>query len=185
LQAVHLRHEGKGTDSPSEINSVKRLRYLNGALDALDVAILRLLSENARTPIKDIAGRIGLSGPSTTERLRRLEETGVVEGYQVRINAQAIGLPLAVHIRLRPMPGELTRVAKLLIATPEIIESDRVTGDDCFVARALVANVGDLEALIDRFLPFATTNTAIIQSSPVARRMASLPEIPARLGRRR
>jgi Lrp/AsnC family transcriptional regulator, leucine-responsive regulatory protein len=180
LQAVRLRREGNGTDSPSGINSVKRLRYLNGALDALDIAILRVLSENARTPIKDLAARIGLSPPSTTERLRRLEETGVVEGYDVRINTQAIGLPLAVHIRLRPMPGELTRVAELLSATPEIIESDRVTGEDCFVAKALVANVGDLEALIDRFLPFATTNTAIIQSSPVARRMPPLPEVPAK-----
>jgi Lrp/AsnC family transcriptional regulator, leucine-responsive regulatory protein len=180
LQVVRLRREGKGTDSPSGINSVKRLRYLNGALDALDVAILRVLSQNARTPIKDLATRIGLSAPSTTERLRRLEETGVVEGYDIRINTQAIGLPLAVHIRLRPMPGELTRVAELLSATPEIIESDRVTGDDCFVAKALVANVGDLEALIDRFLPFATTNTAIIQSSPVARRMPPLPGVPAK-----
>jgi Lrp/AsnC family transcriptional regulator, leucine-responsive regulatory protein len=159
---------------------VKRVSYLNGALDALDVAILRVLSENARMPIKDLAARIGLSAPSTTERLRRLEETGVVEGYDVRINTQAIGLPLAVHIRLRPMPAELTRVAELLRATPEIIESDRVTGDDCFVARAFVANVGGLEALIDRFLPFATTNTSIIQSSPVARRLPPLPEVPAR-----
>jgi Lrp/AsnC family transcriptional regulator, leucine-responsive regulatory protein len=180
LHAFHLRREGNGTDAPSGINSVKRLRYLNGALDALDIAILRVLSENARTPIKDLAARIGLSAPSTTERLRRLEETGVVEGYDVRINTQAIGLPLAVHIRLRPMPGELTRVAELLSATPAIIESDRVTGEDCFVAKALVANVGDLEALIDRFLPFATTNTAIIQSSPVARRMPPLPGVPAK-----
>jgi Lrp/AsnC family leucine-responsive transcriptional regulator len=68
---------------------------------------------------------------------------------------------------------------------PEIIESDRVTGDDCFVARALVANVADLEALIDRFLPFATTNTAIIQSSPVARRLPPLPEVPAQTRQRR
>lgn len=127
-------------------------------------------------PLNELAARIGLSGPSTTERLRRLEETGVVESYDVRINTRAVGLPLAVHIRLRPMPGELARVAQLLSERPEIIECDRVTGDDCFVARAHVASVGDLEALIDRFLPFATTNTAIIQSSPVRRRMPQLPD---------
>jgi Lrp/AsnC family leucine-responsive transcriptional regulator len=155
---------------------MKRIRHVDGGLDGLDTALLQALAENARMPLKQLATRIGLSGPSTAERLRRLEEAGVVEGYDVRVNTQAIGLPLAVHIRLRPMPGELARVAQLLSDSPEIIECDRVTGDDCFVARAHVATVNDLEALIDRFLPFATTNSAIIQSSPVRRRMPRLPD---------
>ncbi|SRR5258708_39081733 len=159
---------------------MRRVRYVDGVLDTLDTTILQTLAENGRMPVKDLAARVGLSAPSTAERLRRLEEAGVIEGYTVRINPRAIGLPLAVHIRLRPMPGELQRVAALLKATPEIIECDRVTGDDCFVARALVATVGDLEVLIDRFLPFATTNSAIIQSSPVARRMPQLRGDPER-----
>lgn len=153
---------------------MKRVRYINGAVDELDTELLRALSENARTPIKDLARRVGLSAPSTAERVRRLEEAGVIQGYTIRIDPRAIGLSLAIYIRLRPMPGELARVAELLNATPEIIECDRVTGDDCFVAKAMVATVGDLEALIDRFLPFATTNTAIIQSSPVERRIPYL-----------
>jgi Lrp/AsnC family transcriptional regulator, leucine-responsive regulatory protein len=154
---------------------MKRVNYVNGTLDELDTSLLQALSENARLPIKELAKRVALSAPSTAERVRRLEEAGVIQGYTLRIDPRAIGLPLAVHIRLRPMPGELGRVAALLYDTPEIIECDRVTGDDCFVAKAMVATVADLEALIDRFLPFATTNTAIIQSSPVSRRVPQLP----------
>jgi len=153
---------------------MKRVRYINGALDALDTAILKTLAEDARTPIRDLAQRIGLSAPSTTERVRRLEEAGVIEGYAVRVNPGAIGLPVGAYLRIRPMPGELGRVADLLAGLPEVIACDRVTGDDCFIAKALVATMADLETLIDGLLPYASTNTSIIVSTTVAPRMPNL-----------
>jgi Lrp/AsnC family transcriptional regulator, leucine-responsive regulatory protein len=156
---------------------VRRNHHINAGLDEIDVLILRALVENARLPIKSLASRVGLSSPSTAERVRRLEEAGVIEGYGARLNPGAVGLPLAALIRIRPMPGELTRVAKLLARKPSIVECDRVTGDDCFVARAFVQSVDELEKLIDDLLPFATTNTAIIQSSPVKRRMPGFPAL--------
>lgn len=149
---------------------MKRLRHVNGGIDALDAAILQALSEDGRMAMKDLARRVGLSAPSVAERVRRLEDVGIIEGYGTRLNAQAIGLPLAAFIRIRPMPGELKRVGALLADRPEVIECDRVTGDDCFVARVALASVAELEALIDDLLPFASTNTSIIQSSPVKRR---------------
>ena len=66
-------------------------------------------------------------------------------------------------------------MSALLASKPEVIECDRVTGDDCFIAKAVVASVADLEKLIDDILPLATTNTAVIQSSPVRRRTPPLP----------
>jgi Lrp/AsnC family leucine-responsive transcriptional regulator len=150
---------------------MKRIRYENGALDALDTAILQALTRDARIPIRELAQQIGLSSPSTTERIRRLEEAGVIEGYAVRVNPAAIGLPVGVYLRIRPMPGELERVAAMLAAMPEVIGCDRVTGEDCFIAKALVPAVADLEALIDRLLPYASTNTSVIVSTPVAQRM--------------
>jgi Lrp/AsnC family leucine-responsive transcriptional regulator len=152
---------------------MKRVRYVNGALDALDTAILQALASDARTPMRDLAQQVGLSAPSTAERVRRLEEAGVVEGYSVRVNPTALGLPVGAYLRIRPMPGELNHVAELLGSLPEIIACDRVTGDDCFIAKALVATVADLEVLIDGLLPFATTNTSIIVSETVAQRMPS------------
>lgn len=156
---------------------MRRNRNVTAGLDEIDVLILKALVENARVPIKSLASRIGLSSPSTAERVRRLEEAGVIEGYSARLNPGAVGLPLAVLIRIRPMPGELPRVARLLAKKPSIVECDRVTGDDCFVARAFVQSVDELEKLIDDLLPFATTNTAIIQSSPVRRRVPGFPPL--------
>jgi Lrp/AsnC family leucine-responsive transcriptional regulator len=153
---------------------LKRARHINGAIDRVDAEILSALAEDSRTALKDIARRVGLSSPSVAERIRRLEEVGIIEGYGATLNPQALGLPLAVSIRVRPLPGELKRVSALLASKPEIIECDRVTGDDCFIAKAVVASVADLEKLIDDLLPLATTNTAIIQSSPVRRRMPPL-----------
>jgi Lrp/AsnC family leucine-responsive transcriptional regulator len=154
---------------------MRSTRHINQRLDETDVTILAALVEDARVPMKALARRVGLSPPSTAERVRRLEESGVIEGYGARLNAQAMGLALAALIRVRPLPGQLARVVKLLAAKPEIVECVRVTGDDCFVAKALVSSVLDLERLIDDMLPFATTNSSIIQSSPVKFRMPAVP----------
>jgi len=143
----------------------------NSGMDRIDAAILRTLSANARTSTAEIARTVGLSAPTVGERIRRLEEAGVIEGYAARINPKALGLPLSAWLRIRPLPGELKRVADIVASLPEIVECDRITGDDCFLARAHVASVGELERLIDRIIPHAMTNTAIIQSSPVAPRL--------------
>jgi Lrp/AsnC family leucine-responsive transcriptional regulator len=150
---------------------MKRLRYEDGLLDAVDARILKALADDARTSVADIARLVGLSGPSVSERIRRLEESGVIEGYTVRINALEIGLPIAAWLRVRPLPGELARVADILRGLTEIVECDRVTGDDCFIAKAHVRSMEHLERVIDRIIPFAMTNTSIIQSSPVGRRL--------------
>jgi len=121
--------------------------------------------------MRDLAAEVGLSPPSVIERVRRLEETGVIEGFGARVNPGAIGLSLAVYIRIRPMPGELARVCDLLATIPEIAECDRITGEDCFIAKAHVASVIELERVIDRLLPHATTNTSVVQSSPVPPRL--------------
>jgi Lrp/AsnC family leucine-responsive transcriptional regulator len=121
---------------------------------------------------------VNLSAPSVAERVRRLEESGVIRRYSIEIDPAALGLPLAAWLRIRPMPGKLSKVAEILDTLPAIVECDRITGDDCFLARAHVASLGELEALIDRIIPHATTNTALIQSTPVARRLP--PFGPAR-----
>ena len=154
-----------------------RLRYENGPLDEVDTEILAALIDNARLSVAELARRVGLSAPSVSERIKRLEETGVIAGYRVEIDPAALGLPLAAWLRIRPMPGQLQRVAEILRGLPEVVECNRITGEDCFLARAHVARVEDLEALIDEIIPYAMTNTSIIQSSPVPRR---LPPIPTR-----
>jgi len=150
---------------------VKRLRYENGDLDLTDVRTLDALVNDARISIADLARSVGLSSPSVSERIKRLEETGVIEGYTLTINPKAVGLPIAAWLRIRPIPGQLQKVADILRGLREIVECDRITGEDCFVARAHVQSVDDLEKLIDQVIPYAMTNTSIIQSSPVKRRL--------------
>lgn len=150
---------------------MKRLRYENGDLDPTDARILEALIGDARISIAELARAVGLSAPSVSERIKRLEEAGVIEGYTLIIDPKALGLPLAACLRVRPVPGQLHKVAEILRKLPEIVECDRVTGDDCFVARAHVRTVDDLEKLIDRLMPYAMTNTSIIQSSTVKRRV--------------
>jgi Lrp/AsnC family leucine-responsive transcriptional regulator len=155
---------------------MKRLRYENGRLDATDAAILAALVKDGRKTIAELAKLVGLSAPSVSERLRRLEEADVIRGYQAVVDPEGLGLPLAVYIRIRPMPGELRRVAGLVQNLDAIVECDRVTGEDCFIAKAHLRNVAELEALIDELIPYAITNTSVIQSSPVKRRLPTIPE---------
>ena len=150
---------------------LNRLRYETAKLDATDLRILEALINDARVSIADLARSVGLSPPSVSERMRRLEEAGVIEGYTLTINPKALGLPIAAWLRIRPMPGHLQKVADILRAMPEIVECDRITGEDCFIARARIQSVDDLEKLIDQVIPYAMTNTSIIQSSPVKRRL--------------
>jgi Lrp/AsnC family leucine-responsive transcriptional regulator len=154
---------------------MKQLKSENGDLDAVDNRILALLLKDARTPVAEIARKVGMSSPSVSERIRRLEERGTIEGYAVKLNPAAFGLPLAAWLRIRPVPGQLGTVAEIIKTIPEIALCDRVTGEDCFIARVHVRSVADLERVIDRIIPYAMTNTSIIQSSPVPARLP-MPE---------
>jgi Lrp/AsnC family transcriptional regulator, leucine-responsive regulatory protein len=154
---------------------VNHLGYRNGGLDEVDRRLLELLAADGRAAIADLARRVGMSAPSVSERLRRMEEAGVIRGYGVDVDPGAIGLAISALIRVKPLPGQLKEVAERLRDMPEVTECHRVTGEDCYVVRADVRSVADLEMVIDRINPYATTNSSIIQSSPVPRRLPALP----------
>jgi Lrp/AsnC family leucine-responsive transcriptional regulator len=116
---------------------MNRSRYVTRPLDNTDRAIIAALSENGRMTVRELAALIGLSSPSVTERIHKLEDTGAIRGYTVLVDPTVFGLGIAAHVRMRAMPGEVKRVAKMLIDTPEVVEADRVTGEDCFLAKVL------------------------------------------------
>lgn len=143
-------------------------------LDDLDRRLLDILSLNARISLKELAQEAGLSSPSTADRLRRLEDRGVITGFTVAVNPAALGYVLQAVVRVRPMPGMLHIVEKLIQDTPEFVECDKVTGDDCFIAKLLVRDMEQLDAILDRVAERAQTNTSIVKSSPVKRRLPPL-----------
>jgi Lrp/AsnC family transcriptional regulator, leucine-responsive regulatory protein len=139
-------------------------------LDDIDQHILAVLLEDSRIPLKQLAQQVGLSSPSVSERLRRLGERGVIRGFTIDIDPAAIGYPLQAIVRIRPLPGKLHIVQKLLEEIPEFGECDKVTGDDCFIARLYVRSIDQLDTILDRVADKAETNTSIVKSQPITRR---------------
>jgi Lrp/AsnC family leucine-responsive transcriptional regulator len=165
------------------VNARRNGRSAEGAL--LDETSLRLLAElqaDGRLSLAELGRRVSLSSPAVAERLRRLEDEGVITGYRAEVDPRALGYTLGVLIRSRPAPRQLAAVAQLARDTPEIIECHRVTGDDCYVMTAWVRDVTHLEEVIDAFASYGQTTTSIMQSSPVPRRavVAVTDEPPAR-----
>ncbi|MEO7002386.1 MAG: Lrp/AsnC family transcriptional regulator, partial [Ktedonobacterales bacterium] len=104
-------------------------------------------------------------------------EGGVIQGYRMEINPVALGLPIALYIRVRPDPGQLPRVADLARNVPEVVECHRITGEDCFILKAHIPAMDQLDRLLDRLLLYGVTTTSIIQSSPVPLRGLPLPAV--------
>jgi len=141
--------------------------------------LLDELQREARLSLAELGRRIGLSAPAVAERLGRLERAGVIRGYRAELDPAALGFPLTAVIRIRPAPRQLQKVAELARATSEVVDCQRITGEDCFLLRAHVRTVAHLEEVIDQFTPFGQTTTSIVQSSPVcARGIAVLDEEP-------
>ncbi|ENN89453.1 putative transcriptional regulator protein, AsnC family leucine-responsive regulatory protein [Rhizobium freirei PRF 81] len=143
-------------------------------LDEIDQRMLEALARNARISLKELAEVAGLSSPSAAERLRRLEERGVISGFTVDIAPEAIGYPLQAIVRIRPLPGQLHVVERIIQETPEFIECDKVTGDDCFIGRLVVRSMGELDGILDKITERAETNTSMIKATPVKRRLPPL-----------
>ncbi|MHA7984216.1 Lrp/AsnC family transcriptional regulator [Rathayibacter sp. CAU 1779] len=143
-------------------------------LDAVDRAILAELISDARLPMSEVARRVGVSAPTAAERLRKLEAAGVISGYQAVIDPAALGLPVSAWVRVRPATGQLPRVAELAQKTPAVTECHRTTGEDCFLMHVHAPTVADLEEILDSFLLYGQTVTAVTVSPPVPPRSVPL-----------
>ncbi|MFJ1298895.1 Lrp/AsnC family transcriptional regulator [Pseudomonadota bacterium AL_CKDN230030165-1A_HGKHYDSX7] len=146
----------------------------NHVLDGVDRRLVQALTGHARTSVADLARQVGMSAPSVADRLRRLEESGVIRRYTVDIDPVALGYSLTAIVRIRPLPGQLQRVERLITEIESFIECDKVTGDDCFIARLVLRSISELDAILERVTEFAETNTAIVKTSPIARRLPPL-----------
>ncbi|EJF32718.1 Lrp/AsnC family transcriptional regulator [Enterobacter sp. Ap-916] len=142
--------------------------------DDIDRHILTILAADARISLKVLSGKIGLSSPSTAERVKRLEERGVINGYTMNANLTALGYTLQGLVRMKPLPGMLHKVEKMIQAIPECIECDKITGEDCFIIRLVIRSIEQLDEILDELAEFAQCNTSIVKSTPVKRRLPPL-----------
>ncbi len=143
--------------------------------DSTNIAILRAMSEAPRIPISELARLVGMSGPAVRERVQRLEEAGVIKGVRLELDPKALGYPIAVMVRIRPMPGQLPKIIELARASPRVVECHRITGEDCFILKMHLESLDVLDTALDEFLVYGQTTTSIIQSSPVPSRPLPLP----------
>ena len=143
-------------------------------MDELDKRILDLLVLNSRTSLKELAKATNLSSPSAADRIRRLEERGIIRAFTADVDPVALGYGLQAIVRVRPLPGMLHIVERLIQETPEFIECDKVTGDDCFIAKLCFRSMAQLDAILDRISEKAETNTSIVKAMTVKRRLPPL-----------
>ena len=139
-------------------------------LDALDWSILEELQENARLSYAEIGRRVGLSAPAVTERVRSLEESGVIAGYGARVRPERMGLPVSAFIRMQLRAGRLEEVVERVRSHEAVSECHRVTGDDDLIMRVRASSVNRLEQHLDEFLGYGRLTTSIVLSSSVEER---------------
>ena len=152
-----------------------RLRVATLLTDGRNVELLQLLRRNPRMGIAELARRVRMSAPAVRERVQRLQESGIIEGYRLEVDSRALGYPLAAFVRIRPMPGKLSRVVELAESMPQVTECHRITGEDCFIVKIYLETLDSLDLILDQFLAFGQTTTSLIQSSPVQPRPLPLP----------
>jgi Lrp/AsnC family leucine-responsive transcriptional regulator len=151
---------------PKDVPS-PRADSANPAVDEIDRRILDELTADPRLSKSALARRTGLSTPTVSARVGRLERLGVIRGYRLDVAPEALGFTVTAWVRVRPGPGQLPKVVELARRTPEVTECHRVTGEDCFVLRLHAASLNALEGLLDRFLLHGQTTSSITVSSPV------------------
>lgn len=141
------------------------------ALDRVDCSILRALQANGRDSFAEIGKAVGLSATSVAERIRRLEDAGIIEGYRVRLSAAKLGFPVTAFILARPS-GPDARFVKIASERPEIRACYRVTGEFSFIAQAVLRDVTHLEELLNHLEPASVHIVTLVVLS------TSFEEIP-------
>jgi Lrp/AsnC family leucine-responsive transcriptional regulator len=145
-------------------------------MDATDRRIVGELARDGRVSFAELGRRVNLSAPTVAERVQRLERQGVITGYRAELDPRALGYPLTAIVRVKPAPGQLTRIPELAAGIPQVGECHRITGEDCFFLTVHLRSIDELGELLDQFLVYGETTTSLINASPIPRRDPPLPE---------
>jgi Lrp/AsnC family leucine-responsive transcriptional regulator len=134
-------------------------------LDSIGKDIVQELFQNARISFSELGRVVGLSTPAVTERVRKMEEAGIIKGYHADINGNLSRQSVLAYIHLDVPAPSYDRVKIQAGKLPQVMECHHISGDDSFILKVKVASVADLESLVARFSPFGRTRTNIVLSS--------------------
>lgn len=141
--------------------------------DATDWRILEALQRDGRASYAELARAVSMSASAVTERVRRLEEAGVIQGYSAVVDPERLGLPILAFVRLRYPNGNYKPFHDLVDATPEILEAHHVTGEDCFMIKVTARSMRHLEEVSGKIGALGSVTTSVVYSSPLPRRALS------------
>ena len=142
-------------------------------LDDTDWRILRELQQNARLSFAELSRTVNLSRPAVAERMRRLEEMGIIAGYRAEIDLSRLGYSIIAFVRLKVQTDKLEALAAIIKATPAVLECHRGIGDDSFIVKVVVSSLPHLEGVLDRFATNGQISTSIALSTVMTKRVVT------------
>ncbi|GAB2935228.1 Lrp/AsnC family transcriptional regulator [Micromonospora polyrhachis] len=134
-------------------------------LDSVDWSILIELQDDGRLPITELSRRVKLSASATSERVRRLEATGVISGYRAEVDLPKAGFAVLAVVRLKYPGSRHEPLHRLLERRSEILECLRTTGDDCYVLKVAATSMAHLEQVVNDLAGFGSTTTNVVYSA--------------------
>lgn len=143
---------------------------MKNQLDKIDIEILKILEENARTPIKTIAARVFISPPTVAARIDAMEKAGILLGYHAEISDSILGHPVRAFINLEVSPERKAELYPFLEASPDVVECCHVTGEYSVLMQTVFDSTDSLDKFISKLQGFGRTKTQIVFSSVVGHR---------------
>lgn len=144
-------------------------------IDGLNWKILKCLQENARQSNAEIGRQVGISSPAVSERIKKMEDLGIIEGYKTMVSPFEIGYQLKAIITMRAFMGKLKPFMEKVKTYDEIVNCYRITGDENFVMEVVLKNQKHLEQFIDQLIVYGETKTQIVLSRVVKQKELKSP----------
>ena len=143
-------------------------------LDGIGKKIVNVLQKSARISFSDLGRKVGLSTPAVTERVRKLEDAGVLLGYHAVINAAKVGLSVTAFIHITTSSQNYPKILSVINTLEQVLECHHISGEESFIMKVIVPSVTHLESLVKQLSPYGQTKTAIVLSTPCVKRCIDL-----------
>lgn len=137
------------------------------SIDRLNWKILKCLQENSRMSNAEIGRRVGISSPAVSERIKKMEDAEIIQGYTTFISPFKAGYQLKALITMRVFMGMLKPFLEKVKTYDEVVNCYRITGDENFVIEVVLKNQHHLETFIDQLISYGETKTQIVLSHVV------------------
>ncbi|WP_276390273.1 Lrp/AsnC family transcriptional regulator [Eudoraea chungangensis] len=137
-------------------------------IDDLNWRILAILQQNSRQSLVEIGKKVGLTPPAVAERIKKMEDSGILEGFKAKVSYAKAGYQLKAIITLRAFMGKLKPFLEMVPGLPEVTNCYRITGNENIVMEVVLKDQGHLEEFIDQLIRYGETRTHIILSDVVS-----------------